>query len=99
MAIVNEALNELHQLYEDEKDPTRKGQLEAEYLRAIDLVEAMAGKAIGDNTEAYEKAVAAIEKANAEIKKAKKELDKFADAVVKVAKAMDMIAKVATKLA
>ena len=98
MAKVNEALDVLQKQYEEEADPDRKAQIEAEYLRAIDEVEAIAERRISENNVQYKAAIGELEKANAELKQARKDLAKFAKAIKKVANAVNMLAEVAAKV-
>lgn len=99
MATINEALWELRDTYRAEPNPDRKQQLQDQYDRALSAVLDMADKDIGDNTEAFAKAVDGLDDAIASLRQAKRDLGDVAKAIKNVAKAVDVVVKVAAKVA
>jgi len=98
MATINEALWELRDTYRAEPNPDRKQQLQDQYDRALSAVLDMADKDIGDNTEAFAKAVDGLDNSIASLRQAKRDLGDVAKAIKNVAKAVDVIVKVAAKV-
>lgn len=99
MSRINDVLWDLREAYRAELDNARKKKLQKEYDRALEAVLETTGKAIGDNTAAYEAAIDGLEESIAALKNAKSDLAKTAAAIRKVAKAVDVIVKVARKVA
>lgn len=99
MSRINDALWDLRETYRAEPNPVRKQRLQDEYDRALKAVLEMTDKDIGDNTDAYNSAVAALESSIAALKKAKREVGDVAKTITKIAKAVDMVANVARQVA
>jgi len=99
MATINETLWELRDTYRAEPNPDRKQQLQDQYDRALSAVLDMADKDIGDNTEAFAKAVDGLDDSIASLRQAKRDLGDVAKAIKNVAKAVDVVVKVAAKVA
>ena len=98
MATINEALWELRDMYRAEPNPERRQQLQDQYDRALAAVLEMADKDIGDNTEAFTKAVEGLDKSIDSLRQAKREIGDVAKAIKNVAKAVDVVVKVAAKV-
>jgi ABC-type transporter Mla subunit MlaD len=98
MATINEALWELRDTYRAEPNPDRKQQLQDQYDRALSAVLDMADKDIGDNTEAFAKAVDGLDDSIASLRQTKRDLGDVAKAIKNVAKAVDVVVKVAAKV-
>lgn len=98
MATINEALWELRDTYRAEPNPERRQRLQDEYDRALSAVLEMADKDIGDNTEAFAKAVDGLDNSIASLRQAKRDLGDVAKAIKNVAKAVDAVVKVAAKV-
>jgi hypothetical protein len=98
MATIREVLWEIRDQYRAESDPEKRKEIQVQYERALDAALEITSRDIGANTEAYEKAVAALEQANVELRKARAGIQDFAKTVMKIAKAVDMLVKVAKKV-
>ncbi|SRR6266436_4255263 len=99
MASISDALEELRKTYLAEPDPEKRERLRAEHDRAAAAALELLGKAIGENTAAYNAAVDELDKSVADLRTASDDIAKVAENIKKLAKAVDVIVGVAKKVA